>query len=543
VNELIDKIMNDRGLSDETLRADFLNPDYSKLHDPFLLKGMAVSVKRIVKALKKKEHIIIYADYDCDGIPSSVLLYDFFTSIGHENISVYIPDRMKEGYGLHIEALDNLALEYPKALMVTVDLGIRNVEQVAHAKSIGFDIIVTDHHIPGEILPLADAIINPMQKDCDYPFSFLCGAGVAFKLVCALQETLKDTEYALDKGQEKWLLDMVGLATLSDMVPLVDENRIFAYFGMLVLKKGKRDSVRALAEESKLKLNTATEEDIAFTIVPRLNAPGRMTHPRESFELLISSGDTSKLKAKELDALNTKRKNLVTKIVKNAKSRLKKRDIGKVIVIGDREWPAGVLGLIAQKITEEYDVPSFVWGTEIDGEFKGSCRAPRDIHLVKLMEKCSDSFVHFGGHKGAGGFSVSENAVHTLEEVLSENISFAVEIEKEDERSIYILPLEYVHRDFVNQLRAMAPFGVGNEKPLFQCSGHIHRVDTFGKTKNHASLFVKNSTGNIVKVISFFADDNVLNQKEGDEISFLAHIEESHFMGRSEVRLSLVKIL
>jgi single-stranded-DNA-specific exonuclease len=354
--ELLEKLLEKRGIQGKEAIENFLNPKYERdILDPFLMRDMHKSCERILEAIKNNEKILIYADYDCDGIPGAVILNDLFEKLEYKNVEVYIPQRNSEGYGLNTESVERMKEDGVKVL-ITIDLGITAVKEVADAQKHGIDVIITDHHLPHAEIPKAFAILNP--KCDDYPEKMLCGAGVVFKLA---QGFLKFQE--ISAGWEKWLLDMAGLATLSDMVPLLGENRALAYFGMKVLRKSPRPGFKALLRKTKIAQEYLTEDDIGFMITPRLNAASRMDDPRRAFELLATKdvAEGEKL-ANHLSDINDDRKNLVKSIMRDINKKFEKREHTEVIVIGNPLWKVGVLGLIAGKITDEYKRPAFVWG-------------------------------------------------------------------------------------------------------------------------------------------------------------------------------------
>ncbi len=416
--DLLDLLLSNRGISIED-RERFLNPSYENgIYDPYLMKDMERAVVRIFEAIEAKEKIVIYSDYDCDGIPAAVIMNDFFHKIDYENFSIYIPDRHDEGYGLHHDAIDQFINDEIK-LLITFDLGITATEEVAKAQAGGIDVIITDHHLPQEETPRAYAILNPKQEGCNYPDKMLCGAGVAFKLVQAL--VLKYGEYwKINNGWEKWLLDMAGVATLSDQVPLLDENRVLAFYGLKVLRKGHRIGLVELFKKAGVDITKLNEEDITFTLAPRINAASRMADPMKAFELLATTNPiNARVLSDHLVKINDERKIMVAHIMKDVKNVLKKREDKALIVIGNPSWRIGILGLIASKITEEYKKPVFVWGEDGNGTIRGSCRSWGGINLVELMTTLPEnSLIEFGGHKSAGGFSVSYEEVHFLEERL-----------------------------------------------------------------------------------------------------------------------------
>lgn len=377
-HELLRALLEKRGIADEAGAEVFLNPSYERdFHDPFLMRDMERACVRLFEAMDANEKIIIYADYDCDGIPGAVILSDLFKKINYTNYEVYIPQRNSEGYGLNLEAIKQFKEKEVK-LIITIDLGITAIEEVAQAGVDGIDVIITDHHLPrleqaGRatiVLPRAFAILNP--KVDDYPEKMLCGAGVMFKFVQGFLK--KYGEYfKVQVGWEKWCLDMAGLATLSDMVPLTGENRAIAYYGMKVLRKSPRPGLQKLLSIMKIDQRYLTEDDIGFMLTPRLNAASRMDNPMRAFELLstVDSVEAGML-ASHLSKINDERKNIVKGIMREVNKKFETRELSEVIVVGNPEWRIGVLGLVAGKIMDEYQKPVFVWGKDENDAIKGS---------------------------------------------------------------------------------------------------------------------------------------------------------------------------
>ena len=415
---LIYQLLEKRGILDEEQIEIFLNPDYERdLHDPFLMRDMDHACTRIFEAIEKKEKIIIYADYDCDGIPGAVILQDLFKKVNYENYEVYIPGRNSEGYGLNMEALEQFSKNKTK-LLITIDLGITAIKEVKQAKKYGIDVIITDHHLSKETgLPDAYAILNP--KVDDYPEKMLCGAGVIFKFVQGFIKKYGEY-YKVKNGYEKWMLDMAGLATLSDMVPLVGENRAIAYFGMKVLRKSPRPGLIRLFKKINIDQRHLVEDDIVFMITPRLNAASRMDDPKRAFELLSTNDEiNADILANHLSKINDDRKNIVIQIMREINKKLSIREKREVLVIGNPLWRVGVLGLVAGKLSDEHKKPVFVWGKDENDIIKGSCRSDGSVSVVELMTHTKEHFLEFGGHELAGGFSVDSEKIHFLEEVLS----------------------------------------------------------------------------------------------------------------------------
>ncbi len=539
---LTEQLLHNRGVKTEKEKEKFLNPDFGKhLHDPFLLPDMDKAVKRILAAIEKNEKIGIWSDYDADGIPGGVLLHDFFKLIGFENFINYIPNRHTEGYGLSKEGIEELAEKEIK-LLITIDCGIRDNEYIEKANKAGMEVVITDHHEPGEKLPKALAIVNPKLKSSKYPEKILCGSGVIWKLIEAILKTKRDL---VKEGQEKWLLDLVGIATLSDMVPLTGENRALAHFGLTVLRKSRRPGLQKLFSTLRINKANMNEDDIGFLIAPRINAASRMGHPDDAFGLLTAKDEAEADGwVKHLTNINNERKGVVASIVKEAKKKVKEKfESGEkiIIVLGNPDWRPALLGLAANSIAEEYNRPVFLWGREGGELIKGSCRSDGTTDLVALMERAKDIFIEFGGHKFSGGFSVDHEKIHILEETLIEaslhTIREAPEILVDAE-----LSLKDISEESVSKILKLSPFGIGNEKPVFIFRDVIpEKINRFGKAKEHLSInFVDGSSK--VKGISFFTSPDKYGDalKEGIKTNLVANIEKSFFNGSSEIRLRIV---
>ena len=540
---LVEQLLHNRGVRTEEEKEIFLEPDFVKhLHDPFLLPDMKKAVKRILYAIENGERIGIWSDYDADGIPGAALLHDFFKLIGFNNFINYIPDRHIEGYGLNSEGIEELAKDKVK-LLITIDCGIRDHKQIEHAKKHGIEIIITDHHEQSDGLPKAFAIINPKIKKSKYPEKILCGTGVVWKIIEAILQTKRDL---LKEGQEKWLLDLVGLATLSDMVPLIGENRVLAFYGLKVLRKSRRLGLQKLLSSLKINKNNLTEDDISFMITPRINAASRMGHPRDAFKLLVAENEgEAEAYVKHLDNINKERKIMVAGIVKEAKKKIKEKIENEgekpVIVLGNPDWRPALLGLAANSIAEEYNRPVFLWGRE-NGEFiKGSCRSDGTTDLVALMERAKDHFIELGGHKLSGGFSVLFEKIHTLEDALIEASTHIVNNDLETLVDAELL-LKDISEESVSEILKLAPFGIGNEKPIFVFRDILpEKINRFGKAKEHLSINFRDSSQTI-RGISFFASPDQFGDalKENIKTNLVANIEKSFYNGSSEIRLRIV---
>ncbi len=567
-------LLEKRGIVEKEEVENFLFPSYEKhIADPFTIYGVEKAVARIIDAIRNEEKICVYSDYDCDGIPGGVLLRTFFDDIGYP-VEMYVPHRHNEGYGVHKHAIDSLKEKGVK-LVITVDSGITNIEEVDYAKSVGVDFIITDHHLPiteevkkgkkvemVQKVPDAVAVINSKQNSCDYWDDMLCGCAVAWKLSCAVLVRLKEEKEekgklgdvakavkALKEGYEKWLLDLVGISTISDMVPLQKENRALAHFGLKVLRVTKRHGLNQIFRAQGVSKEHLTEEDIAFTIAPRINAAGRMGDPIQAHKMLYEKDSVmAQGYVEDLEALNMERKAGVKDITEGISFG---HDVYKnsVVAVGDLSWGPGILGLIAQKIIDETGKPTFVWGQGDDKTtVKGSCRSKGDVHVVELMARVQEMFpgiiTHSGGHEQAGGFSCALDRVEELSDALNEALKHVTIKEIGDEKLVpdTQLSLEDVNIMTHNAINILAPFGVGNAKPLFSFTNVTPQtVRWFGKKGEHLEVVYPRSKGE-VKAIIFFASKD-LEERAKKTHTLLAHLEKSVFRGKTELRLRIREIL
>lgn len=553
-------LLEKRGVKGKKDIEDFLSPSYENhIGNPFDIHGMEKAVARIVDAIRSGEKIAVYSDYDCDGVPGGVLLREFFDTIGYP-VEMYIPHRHNEGYGIHVHAVDALKKK-GVTLIITVDLAITNIEEIAYAKSVGVDFIVSDHHLPihddkgVQVVPDAVSVINSKQDVCTYHDDMLCGCAVAWKIACGVLSRLRTdislgevhtTAKKLPVGYEKWMLDLVGISTISDMVPLVKENRALAHYGLRVLQKTKRPGLLHIFNEQRMKKEYLTEEDIAFTIAPRINAASRMGDPIQAHLMLYEKDkESAEGYARDLELLNTQRKAEVKDIVSGIvfSHEVYKND---VVVVGDASWGPGILGLIAQKIIDETGKPVFVWGQGDDKtSVKGSCRSRGDVHVVDLMAHVGhDVFSHWGGHEQAGGFSVLVENIDKLSDALNASIG---KIEKKDIASQTIVADTELSMDDINEVTfkavsPLAPFGVGNPKPIFSFSNVTPLASKrFGKKNEHLEIVYPTSNGGKIKAIQFFVSDDTERKAQGAH-TLLANLEKSFFGFKVELRLRIVDI-
>jgi single-stranded-DNA-specific exonuclease len=555
-SELIQKLLFHRGIKTKEDAQAFLSPRYDHDgHDPFLLQDMEKAVERVLLAIERNEHIALFSDFDADGIPSAVVMHDVLKKIGHENISVTIPHRNTEGFGLNEDAISTF-IQKKVGLIITLDCGMGDVGHVARAMDAGIDVIITDHHMQNHDVPKAFAIVNPNQAGDTYPNKNLCGAGVAFKIAQALLQKIRNSKFEIRNfpdipiGWEKWLLDMVGIATLSDMVSLTGENRVFAHYGLLVLRKSPRLGIRTLLSHLRMKQYSLTEDDVVFMITPRINAASRMDEPEAAFQLLSTTNLTeAENLVRHLDAINNERKGAVAQMSKEIKQKFEDTPNDfPVIVVGNTHWRPGLLGLAATHAVEAYGKSAFVWGRGDAAVIKGSVRSDGRVGAMELMSEVRHLFLEFGGHKYSGGFSITVENLMLLEGALSgaHTKLASKEVSEETLTVDAVLSLDDVTRETYMGIAQLAPFGAGNPKPVFAFENiQVDRVEMFGKEKQHLKLLFKTSGGKMISAVKFFAKGNETLEvvSAGQTITLLASIEKETFGYTNGIRLRIVDVL
>jgi single-stranded-DNA-specific exonuclease len=543
--EIVSQALFYRGVTTVDEANKFFNPKYEDaLHDPFLMKDMMKAALRIVAAINNQERIVVYADYDCDGIPAATILHDLFKKIEFNNFEVYIPHRQNEGYGVNIGSVRELCSRGAD-LFITVDCGITDFEAAGEAKQLGADFIITDHHETKETLPDAFAIVNPKRKDDNYPCKMLSGSGVAFKLAQAIVAV---GNFNIREGWEKWLLDMASLGTVADMVPLQGENRAIAQFGLSVLRKTRRPGLQNLYYRSRIDPASLTEEDIGFAIAPRINAASRIGVPSVAFTFVSTDEHSEAVAAfNYLENKNTERKSLVDAVIREAREMANASDRRELLLIGREGWNPGILGLVAGRLSEEYKKTVFCWGGE-GGCLKGSCRSDGSVSLVDLMSKLPEEiFSEFGGHHLAGGFSIKKEALSFAEEklcraysdVLDEKLAHEIIIDQK-------IGLEEVSWDLYNMLEKMAPFGIGNPRPIFFFQNvEVDSLKKFGKKGDHLQIELRKKDNNTISAYDFFKNESSfpgVYLRRGSLLDLAATIEKNNFGRRPSLRLRIVDI-
>ncbi len=550
-DDLTAALLSRRGVCTAEEAETFLHPSYElHTHDPFLMNNMPTASERLANAIDANEYIAVWSDYDADGIPGGVILHDFLKKINTRFIN-YIPHRHLEGYGINIAGVEKLA-DAGVSLIITVDSGITDVHAIARAKELNVDVIITDHHEIGESVPEAFTIVDPKQKNENYPFRDLCGAALAWKLVVATLARGFAAREQIPKGWEKWLLDMVGFATIADMVPLRGENRVLAKYGLMVLRKSPRKGVIALCRTARLQQQTLSEDDIAFSLAPRINAASRMGDPMDAFRLFTTDDESEANElAKKLEAANRRRRSAAGAITRSIHSRLSdntKTALSDIIVMGDPDWHPELLGIVATTIAQENNKPVFLWGRGANNLFKGSCRSDGATHMLSLMSATKDVFIQYGGHAAAGGFTVNPDMIFSLEKHLitayrlhTAEIQFNSETRADEKLSI-----DEVTNTLLEDIEPFSPFGEGNPKPIWMFRDVIvDEISWFGKNNEHARLILHRA-GKPLEAIAFFVTralrNNISNLTPHIHISMLAYVERDTFLYRNTTRLRIISI-
>ena len=507
-NDIFDQLLKSRKIND---RDSFLHPKYQSFGDVFLLPDMEKAVKRIKEASLKKQKIVIYGDYDIDGLSASCVLYNAFEAFGFKDVEVYIPNRFIEGYGLTIGSVDRIK-EMRADLIVTVDTGSLSHKEVDHANSLGIDVIITDHHNVADQHPKAIAVINPKRKDHSYPYRDFAGVGVAFKLVQALMTELK----GLDNGQEKWLLDFVALGTVCDIVPLSGENRMLVSYGLKVLKVSKREGIKALIASSGIDLPNINTFDIGFKIGPRLNATGRLKTARLALDILLTKDLRSALDmVEELNNLNNERKLIQEKILKQAEIEAEKQSDLKVLVVSQTGWNHGVIGIVASKLVEEFKKPTYILEEMAGGLSKGSARSYGDFSVGEGIKYASRVIEKGGGHKLAAGVTLKTDNISNFRNLVNEYYETLKLKDQEKylvkQADLVLESLEGIDLELLNLISDLEPFGNENSEPVFEIrSLRILKKYLMGKDKNHVRYLLQDKKGNRISAVKFNFDETFI---------------------------------
>ena len=537
ISNLLAKILVNRGITDKKDIQQFLNPTRKDFYNPYLMPDMDKAVERIIKAINHNEKVLIYGDYDVDGITSVTVLKSFLQERGLE-VDEYIPNRLEEGYGLNMPAVEKIASQ-KYTLMITVDCGISAIEEVKFANSLGLEVIITDHHEPGENIPEAIAVVDSKRKDNQYPFRNLAGVGVVFKLIQAISQKLN-----LEEKEYLKYLDIVCIGTISDIVPLVDENRVIVKLGLKLVEQTKNIGLKTILQESGYqKIDSTT---ISFGIAPRINACGRMGHQEEALKLFLST-DKSQVNelAEKLNEYNRQRQEKEKKIFLEALEKIKTEriDANSVMVVDGENWHHGVIGIVASKITEMFFKPSILLCFEGE-EGKGSGRSIPGFDLHEALSKCESNLERFGGHSMAIGLSVKKDKVEELRKQLD-----IIAKEKQIDKIVSILKIDAqvdlndIDIKTVESLKQLEPFGEENKVPLFLFKNlKIDSIRALSEGK-HIKLTLRQDNKNLINVMGFNLGELVNDYRIGDRVDLVGSLEINKFNGEENVQILLKDIM
>lgn len=536
INKLLATILANRGITEEKQIEKFLNPKRSDFYDPYGMPDMKIAVERIIKAIENKEKTIIYGDYDVDGITSVTVLKSFLEERGLE-VAEYIPNRLDEGYGLNQVAVENIANQ-GYTLMITVDCGISAIEEIEQANKLGIETIITDHHEPGNELPNALAVVDAKRKDCTYQFRNLAGVGVVFKLIQAIGIAMN-----LDEKEYLKYLDIVCIGTISDIVPLVDENRVIVKLGLKLVEQTRNLGLKELLKASGYaKIDSST---ISFGVAPRINACGRMGHQEEALKLFLSKeiDEVNELTHK-LNEYNRLRQETEKNIYTDAIMQIERDGLANrnTIVVMGKNWHHGVIGIVSSKITEMYFKPSILLCEE-DDHGKGSGRSIPGFDLHEALTECNDLIDKFGGHSMAVGINVKKDKFEEFKEMLEEiakekHIEEIVPILKIDS----LISLDEISKEMVDSLKELEPFGEENKMPLFAFKNlKIDSIRALSEGK-HLKLTLKDNK-NIVNAIGFNLGELSNEYRIGDKVDVVGNLEINSFNGVDNIQINIKDIM
>ena len=535
VDLLISKILVQRGVNTFNKAKKFFRPNLDDLYDPFLMKDMNIAVDRIQKAISKKEKILVYGDYDVDGVTSVALVYSYLIK-NYSNIIKYIPDRYKEGYGISIEGIDYARSEKVK-LIISLDCGITAIDKIDYANELKIDFIICDHHIPFEKIPNAVAVLDPKRKDCNYPFKELCGCGIGFKLIQALN-IVNNRPF----DDLKLYLDLVSIAIAADIVPIIDENRILSFYGIEQINKNPRVGLREMINSvnSKIKIN-----DLVFRIAPRINSSGRMDKAMKSVELLIQKNEKNiKELYNTIELFNSdrriKQEIMINEAIEEIDNKKDKNTFS--ITVYNEDWHKGIIGIVASKLVDHYYKPTIVL-TKSEDLIVGSVRSVKGLDIYNVLKKCKNVLTQFGGHKYAAGLTLKKNKLDEFKKMFEENVKSSI---SEDQRIRLINYDSEIKFDDINNklyriLDQLAPFGPKNSIPLFvthkcQDTGASRLV---GKDKDHLRIEVIDSDGGIISGIAFSKGNYISEIKKQKKFSVLYSIHRNEFNGKNNIELNV----
>ncbi|MCD6487518.1 MAG: single-stranded-DNA-specific exonuclease RecJ [Syntrophobacterales bacterium] len=541
INPVVSQILINRGITTADEAKKFLFPSLKQLHNPLLMKDMGKGVDRLIAAISGKEKIIVYGDYDADGITSTTILVKFLREI-HDDVTYYIPGRIEEGYGLSKAAIDKFR-ENGTKLVITVDCGISDHEQIAYAVSSGIDVIVTDHHEVPDILPDCSAVINPHRHDCSFPFKSLAGVGVAFNLLIALRGKLRDLDFWKERKcpNLREYLDLVAIGTIGDIVPLQDENRVLSKIGLNVANSAKRVGLKALMAVSNIKNGAVSSESLAFRLIPRINAAGRIGSPEDAVDLLLTDDEEkAAMLAERLDSYNKKRQEMEKAILNEILDDIDTTiDIDGIdsFVFASHKWHPGVIGIVASKLVDRYYKPAILISVK-DGIGKGSGRSIVEFNLYAGLEKCYSLLLSYGGHRYAAGISIRKEDI----EEFSNTFNSVVREEIGDEKPVQettidaMCGLNEINYNLISQIEMLAPFGNMNPEPVL-CAKNI-KISS-GTTVGNNHLKMRASGDNAHYDAIWFNGGHFSDFLSGSTADITFTPQTNHWNGKNSIQLKM----
>jgi len=537
LDEVLCHMLIDRGIKSPAELDAFFEPKLENLYDPFLLKDMYIAVGRLNKALESGEKILIYGDYDVDGTTSVAMLYTFLEPY-HEAIDFYIPDRYKEGYGVSMQGIQ-YAIDREVSLIMAVDCGIQAVNQVAHAKEHNIDFIICDHHLPGNTLPNAVAILNPQRSDCSYPFKGLCGCGVAFKFIQGFATANEFPEEAVLS-----LLDFVAVATACDIVPLLDENRILMHFGLKSINQTAHVGFNALIRESGRK-TPMTVSDLVFGLGPMINAAGRLSDAKQSVKMLLAHTDEAARNfAKQLFYRNEERKEMDRELVKEAEQLIMAMpdwESKRSFVLYQPHWHKGIVGIAASRIVDKFNRPAIIL-TKNEGKLVGSARSISGVDIHQAIGNCSDLLLNFGGHQYAAGLTLEEKHLSDFQNRIETQLSEYDETKQAPKIKVAgELELEKIDTQFYQTLRKFAPFGPGNRNPVFVSRQVSDTGDSRLLKGDHLQLQITKGDSSVYKCIAFGQGDFFYEIQKGP-FDICYNLQENTWKNKTTLQLNVKDI-
>lgn len=553
IHPVILQLLWNRGMQTRGQIDAFLTPNWERdQHDPWLFSNMRAAVDRVYQALDNKEVITVHGDYDADGVCGTAVMAGTLREIiekmggNPESVTTFIPHRERDGYGVNLATIDILKTDYKTSLLITVDCGISNKPALDAGQKKQIDAIVCDHHSVPADLPKSAILVHPQVLGEQYPFKELCGTAVAFKLASALIHEAQKRGLDFPAGYEKWLLDLVAIATVTDVMPLIGENRALEFFGLKVLNKTRRPGLRQLIAVSNSQIGRLDTTAIGFQIGPRLNAAGRLCEAKLAADLLLAKDDALALSlAQQLHKINAERQNLSKKIFEQALEQVGELNKRKLITVVGEGWPAGLVGLVAGKLVSKFYRPAYVI-THANGKYVGSGRGIAGFNVTEALRAAVEHLDKFGGHPQACGFSTSGQGrlaklikqLHWLadDQLADDDLQPEIRVEAE-------MDLAQADWEFYSQLQKMAPFGTANPEPLFLASGlSVFGYDLMGQEGKHLRLTVRTNNGKIIKMIGFGFGALAASLSQGDLVDVAYEISVNEWQGQRQLQYKIVDL-